>query len=82
MEMYGLFEGEEIDMENVLPKYNYGTGAGWCSVRERKKIRGHQTPGRTKVLTCQTNAFKNHMARCSRSYKDNRYGSWMDKTRI
>jgi len=26
-------------IDNILPKFNYGTGAGWCIKRDRKRTK-------------------------------------------
>jgi hypothetical protein len=34
-----LMKDKEARVDNVLPKYNYGTGLGWCAKRERKRAK-------------------------------------------
>lgn len=68
-------------MTFALGKYNYGSGAGWKSVKERKKARGNQTTGKTKGLACHASTMDRHMAKSSRAYKHRDYGVWMTKTR-
>jgi len=41
----------------------------WKSKINRKKLRGHSTPGSTKVLSCQANHVARNIAKRSRSYK-------------
>jgi hypothetical protein len=66
---------------NVLEKYNYGTGAGWCKNRDNKKTRGSQEPGKTKGEACHASAVDRFMAKTERSYKHRDYPAWSKKVR-
>ena len=64
-------------------KYQMTNMGNWKSKQREKASRFSmgQTPGKKKDANrCQTNAFKNFMAKRSRSYKDPDYPSWCDWT--
>jgi hypothetical protein len=69
---------------DVLPRFNYSTGAGWCKKRDRKKAnRGKgQTSGSTKGITCQASTFDRYCATTSRSYKHKNYINFIEKARL
>lgn len=48
----------------------------WNKRKIEKKNRGSQTPGKSKVESCQADVMKKYMAKRSRSYKHSGYADW------
>lgn len=34
-----MLKDKQATVDNILPKYNYGTGFGWCAKREQKRAK-------------------------------------------
>ena len=43
---YNVLKDRQAKVDNILPKYNYGTGAGWCVKRNKgKKTKSYYKSG-------------------------------------
>lgn len=38
-----VLKDREAKVDNILPKFNYGTGFGWCAKREKKRAKRSAT---------------------------------------
>ena len=45
---HSILKDKQAPVHNILEKYNYGTGYGWCVKREKKRAKRSASKGRRK----------------------------------
>ena len=68
--------GKISDKSEIQASYSTKNMGTWHQRLIKKKGKGSQTPGKTKVESCQADFKKRYMAKKSRSYKDSEYKEW------